>query len=141
MELLAMAGGSGRERKVLEWIAGRLRRAGAPADAIRFDRAHRRSPLGGEVGNLVCKLPGTVRRGRRLLAAHVDTVPLCEGTRPVVRGNWVVPADGQTALGADNRAGAAVLLATALEIVRRKLESLDMTLPEADFDVSELKVE
>lgn len=120
MELLATAGGSGRERKVLERIAARLRRAGAPADAIRFDRAHRRSPLGGEVGNLVCKLPGTIRGARRMLVAHADTVPLCQGARPVRRGRKIVAADKHTAVGADDRAGCAVVLAAALEILGKR---------------------
>jgi tripeptide aminopeptidase len=92
-----------------------------PASAIQFDQAHRRSPYGGEIGNLVCKLPGTVRAGRRLLMAHADTVPLCRGARPVRRGRWIVPADKTTALGADDRSGCAVILATALEILRAKL--------------------
>ena len=71
----------------------KLREAGAPAAALGTDQAHRRSPLGGQVGNLVLKLPGTHRGVRRLLMAHLDTVPLCIGTVPVVRGNYVAPAD------------------------------------------------
>ena len=55
----------------------------------------RRSPQGGQIGNLVCKLPGTQPGPRRLLMAHVDTVPLCRGARPVRRGRWIVPADKQ----------------------------------------------
>jgi len=126
-ELIRLPGPSGREDAVARWIAEKLRRAGAPADAIRTDRAHLKSPHGGEVGNLVFRLPGNGRerggRGarRRMLVSHLDTVPLCEGAVPVVRGGFLVPADKQTALGADNRAGAAVILAAALEILRRNL--------------------
>ena len=47
---------------------------------------NRRTPLGGQVGNLVLKLPGTVRGPRRMLSAHVDTVPICVGSRPVRKG-------------------------------------------------------
>jgi tripeptide aminopeptidase len=53
--------------------------------------------------------------------AHVDTVPLCRGARPVRRGRWIVPADKSTGLGADDRAGAAAILAAALEIFKRGL--------------------
>jgi tripeptide aminopeptidase len=120
-ELLAIPGVSGREGRVMEFIVSQLRRAGIPEDALQFDQTHRHSPHGGEVGNLVCRLPGTRRAGRRLLVAHVDTVPLCEGARPVGRGRWIMPADKATGLGADDRAGTAVLLATALEIVQRSL--------------------
>jgi tripeptide aminopeptidase len=121
MELLAIPGGSGQEGRVMRYITGRLRQARAPAAAIHFDQAHRRSPHGGEIGNLACTLAGTVRGGRRMLMAHVDTVPLCQGARPVRRGPWIVPADKHTALGADDRAGCAVVLATALEILRGRL--------------------
>jgi len=120
-ELMAIPGVSGREGRVMRFIARRLRAAGAPEGSIQFDGAHRRSVHGGETGNLVCKLPGTVRGPRRMLMAHADTVPLCEGARPVRRGRFLVPADRSTALGADDRAGCAVVLATALEVLRRKI--------------------
>jgi tripeptide aminopeptidase len=121
MELLTIPGESGREGRVMEFLVRKLRQAGAPADAICFDPVHLRSPHGGEVGNLVCKLSGTMRGRRRLLMAHVDTVPLCRGARPVRRGRLIVPADKQTGLGADDRAGVAVVLSAALEILRRRL--------------------
>lgn len=121
MEMMPIAGRSGREGRIAQFVVERLREAGAPSSAIQTDHAHRRSPHGGEVGNLVLSLPGTRPGPRRLLLAHLDTVPLCEGSRPVVRGNTVVPADPNTALGADNRAGAAVVLTAALEVLRRKL--------------------
>jgi len=111
----------------MDFIAKRLQEAGAPAAAIRRDQAHRRSPLGGQIGNLACKLPGTVRSGRRLLMAHVDTVPLCAGTVPLLRGNHIVSTDKGTALGADDRAGAAVVLATAVEILQRNLPHPPLT--------------
>jgi len=128
VEMLAIPGRSGRERRVLEFIRSKLRRAGVPQAALQTDQAHRRSPLRGQVGNLVCKLPGRQRAGRRLLMAHVDTVPLCEGATPVVRRGVVVPADKSTGLGADNRAGAAVVLAAALEILRLELPHPPLTL-------------
>jgi tripeptide aminopeptidase len=126
-ELISIPGVSGQEGRVMEFIVNQLRRAGAPAAALRFDQAHRRSPCPGEIGNLVFKLPGTLRGGRRMLMAHVDTVPLCQGARPLRRGRWIVPADRHTALGGDDRAGCAVVLATALEILRRKLPHPPLT--------------
>jgi len=127
LELLAIAGPSGQEGKVVEYITKRLVEAGASKSAIRTDRAHRRSPLGGEVGNLVFRLPGSIRGPRRLLMAHMDTVPLAVGARPVVRGDRIVPADKQTALGGDNRSGVAAVLTAALEILRHKLPHPPLT--------------
>ncbi len=112
----------------MEAIAALLRAAGAPAECLSFDQAHRRSPRnGGQIGNLVCKLPGTAPGRRRLLMAHVDTVPLCRGARPVRRGRWIVPADKQTALGADDRAGTTAILSAAIEILRRRLPHPPLT--------------
>ena len=121
MDLLKVPGVSGQEGQVLDWIAARLREAGAPKGSITADQAHRRSPHDGMVGNLAMVLPGTLKGPRRMLSAHVDTVPLCAGARPVLKGDWIVPADAETALGADDRCGVTVVLAAALEILENKL--------------------
>jgi len=121
MRLMRIPGTSGEEEEVARFVVDELRRAGAPATAVQFDDAHRRSPLQGSVGNLVFTLPGTLRGPRRLLMAHLDTVPLCVGCRPVRKKDVVVSDDPCTGLGADNRAGCAVLLTAALEILRRGL--------------------
>lgn len=121
MRLLSIPGGSGREGAVAELIRKELRSAGAPASAVRTDRAHKRIPQGGEIGNLILRLPGTKSGPRRLLMAHLDTVPLCQGARPVVRGRFVVPASKSTALGGDDRAGAAAILVAAVEVLKGRL--------------------
>ena len=128
LKLMAIPGKSGEEGRVVEFIVKQLRKAGAPASAIVTDDTHRRTPHGGEVGNLICTLPGTLRAPRRLLMAHMDTVPLCVGSKPVVKGRFVHSADKQTGLGADDRAGCAVVLTAALEILRRRLPHPPLTL-------------
>jgi tripeptide aminopeptidase len=60
--------------------------------------------------------------------AHVDTVPLCVGSRPVKRGDVIVAKDAHTALGADNRAGASVVLTAILEILKKDLPHPPLTL-------------
>lgn len=127
MELMAVPGTSGQEEKVAAFVVRQLRKAGLSATAIQFDDAHLKSPLGGEVGNLIVSLPGTMRGPRRLLMAHLDTVPLCVGCRPKRVGKTVVSADPNTGLGADNRAGCAVILSAALAILRRKLPHPPLT--------------
>ncbi|HUY35636.1 MAG TPA: M20/M25/M40 family metallo-hydrolase [Pirellulales bacterium] len=121
MALMAIPGSSGDEGRVVEYLTKQLRRAGAAAAAVRTDDVHRRTPLGGKVGNLIFTLPGTIRGSRRLLMAHTDTVPLCVGSKPKRSGEFVQSADPTTGLGADDRAGCAVVLTAALEVVRRKL--------------------
>jgi tripeptide aminopeptidase len=127
LELMAIRGGSGDEKLVAERIVKHLRDAGCPNDAIAFDTAHTKTPLKGNVGNLIVKLPGTMPGPRRLLMAHMDTVPVCLGSKPVVAGRFVKSADPATGLGADDRSGCAVVLATAVEILRRKLPHPPLT--------------
>ncbi len=121
MQLMAIPGPSCRETEVAEFITAKLRSAGVPASQIQTDNAHRRTPFDGEQGNVLFKLKGTQRGPRRLLMAHMDTVPICVGSRPVLKDGFVESADPKTGLGADDRAGAAVVLCTALELIERKL--------------------
>lgn len=127
MDLMAIPGVSGQERQVSDYITKALLAGGASAADIRTDTAHKRTPLGGEVGNLIFKLPGTNHGPRRLLLAHLDTVPICVGSKPVLKQGWVSSADKHTGLGGDDRAGAAVVLNTALEILRHKLPHPPLT--------------
>ncbi len=128
LDLMAIPGTSGQEGRAVEYIIDRLRSAGVSEASIKTDQAHRRSPLTGEVGNLVCKLPGTLRGPRRLLMAHIDTVPLCVGAQPTVDGTLIYSTDKTTGVGADNRAGAAVVLNAALEILANDLPHPPLTL-------------
>src|SRR5262249_18326845 len=121
MQLMAIRGKSCEEGAVVRFLTNELRRAGIAASALHVDHVNRKSPAGGEVGNLIVTLPGTERGPRRLLMAHLDTVPLCVGARPVLKGKTVSAADPDTALGADDRSGAAVVLTSILEIVRQRL--------------------
>src|SRR5215212_6886969 len=127
MEMMAIPGRSGEEAAIMDFIRGKLLKAGVAPNALSFDDANRRTPLGGQVGNLVLKLPGTDRGPRRLLSAHVDTVPICVGSRPVRKGKFVVSANKETGLGADDRSGAAILLTTVLAILGAKLPHPPLT--------------
>jgi tripeptide aminopeptidase len=62
-----------------------------------------------------------------MFSAHMDTVPICIGARPVRSGGLVRSTDAKTGLGADDRSGVAVILNTALEIVERGLPHPPLT--------------
>ncbi len=117
MQVVAIPGTSAQEGKVAAFVRAQLLRAGVPVSAIRTDSAHRRTPEPGDTGNLILKLPGTVRGPRRMFSAHMDTVPICVGSQPVRDGDIVRSANPNAGLGADNRAGVAVVLNTALELI------------------------
>ena len=128
MRLMAVRGKSCEEGAVARLITDELLHAGIPASAIQVDQVNKKSPAGGEVGNLIVSLPGSVRGPRRLLMAHLDTVPLCVGCRPVLKGRTISSSDPTTALGGDDRSGAAVLLTAVLEIVKQRLPHPPLTL-------------
>jgi len=127
VQLMSISGPSGQERGVADFLRAHLRGAGIPSASIHTDGAFRRTPLRGNSGNLIVKLPGSHRAPRRMLSAHMDTVPICVGCRPVLRGKMVRSEEPGTGLGADDRAGCAVLLTTALEIVERDLPPPPLT--------------
>ena len=127
MEMMAIPGRPGDEAAIMDFIREKLIAAGLPASALASDDAHRRSPLPGQVGNLIVKLPGTLRGPRRMLSAHVDTVPICVGSRPVRRGKLIANANKKAGLGGDDRAGAAVILAVLLDILRGNLPHPPLT--------------
>lgn len=117
--LMAIPGPSGQEEKVADFVRRTLHRAGAPPPISQAPP--RGSPFRGRTGNLILKLPGTVRGPRRLLVAHMDTVALCVGARPVRRGACIVSGNRGRGLGADNRAGTAALLNAAILLVTKRL--------------------
>ena len=126
-DLIAIPGKSTQEGRVIQFLRDELHRAGVPDSQITLDDANKRSSAGGEVGNLIVKLPGTKRGPRRLLMAHVDTVPLAVGAKPIRAGEIIMSADPSTALGGDDRAGTAVILNALLTILKQKLPHPPLT--------------
>lgn len=127
-DLMTIPGPSGREEQVADYIRQSLVKAGASASHIKHDEAHAGSELGGTVGNLIFKLRGTQKKKpRRMLVAHMDTVPLCVGCEPKEEDGFFVSANPETGLGADNRAGVAVILTAAIEILQQKLPHPPLT--------------
>ncbi len=116
LKLLEIPGSSSREKPVLDVILQEALDAGLPQDAYCFDQAHVKAKHG-ECGNLIIKLPGTHRGPRRLLMAHVDTVPLCLGAIPQLGGDYIFSESPRTALGGDDRGGVAVVLSTLVRLL------------------------
>ncbi len=127
IEMMSIPGKSGEESLISRYIQTSLLAAGAKRSAIREDRAHRRTRIKGQVGNLAFHLPGTIRAPRRMLSAHLDTVPICVGCEPRRTGMKVTSSNGETGLGADNRAGCGVILSAALEILKKGLPHPPLT--------------
>ncbi len=112
--LMAIPGRSCEEGHIAREVESVLVAAGL-AGSVIYDNAHRRSPTPGENGNLIVKLPGARGMPRLMLSAHLDTVPVCLGSRPRRLGDTITSADPSTGLGADDRAGVAAVLTAATE--------------------------
>ncbi|MBA4030068.1 MAG: peptidase M20 [Planctomyces sp.] len=127
LKLLPIPGLSKEEADVLTAIRREVLATGGTESMMLDDQAQKRIPGGGNAGNLIVKLPGTVRRPRRLLMAHVDTVPICAGCEPAIEGDYVVSKNPATGLGGDDRSGTTVILHTLCEILSRKLPHPPLT--------------
>ncbi len=113
LDLVRIDSPSGFEAAVAGYCAEALRSMGF---SVRTDATA--ALTGSNTGNLIAKLPGTSPAAPSLvLAAHLDCVQPCEGVEPVVR-DGIVSSAGSTVLGADDKAGIAVIL----EGVRRAIE-------------------
>ena len=127
VDLLSVEGLSGGEKKVAETVRRKARAAGCKPSWMRYDESHRRIPGDFEIGNLIIKLPGTIKAPRRLLSGHLDTVPLCRGAVPVRRKGRIV-SKGQTGLGGDNRTAVACMVTVIETILRGGLDHPPLTL-------------
>ena len=65
--------------------------------------------IGGNAGNLICKIDGNKNVPAILLMAHMDTVAPGIGKRPIIDGN-IIKSDGSTILGGDDVAGIECIL-------------------------------
>ncbi len=112
LDLVRIDSVSRREGRIAERLTAELRALDAE---VTFDRAH--EAVGGEVGNLVARIPGGVAAPPFLLCAHMDTVEPGIGVRPVDEGD-VIRSDGTTVLGGDDKSGIVI----ACEAVRAARE-------------------
>lgn len=94
LHLVAVDSPSGQEAALTKMLADRLSDLGV-------------DPWIDPMGNLIARIPG--EGSWILLSAHMDTVPPCQGVKPVLKDGWVY-TDGSTILGADDKSGIAVIL-------------------------------
>ena len=127
LDLISIEGPTGREKLVAEYLKKKLIIAGCKRNWIRHDDAHKRLNMGFEIGNLIVQIPGTVKAPRIMFSAHMDTVPLCRGAKPLIKGNRII-AKGKTGLGGDDRSGCAAILTLAETLLRKKTQRPPITL-------------
>ena len=123
MRFLSVEGVTGKEAAIGRELSAALQESGVPASAIRLDDANTRIPVPTETGNLIVDLPGRGamhNQPRIMFMTHMDTVPLCAGAKPKVKGRKIVN-EAKTALGGDNRTGVACLVTMVATLLERRL--------------------
>jgi tripeptide aminopeptidase len=79
---------------------------------------HSSQATGSDTGNIIATFPGDESKPVILLAAHMDTIGDTEGIEPLIRDGMIY-SNGKTILGADDKAGIAVILG-ALSILQEE---------------------
>ena len=101
---------SRREGRVADYLVARLNELGLHAVADGSA-----PQTGSDTGNLIVRVPGNADGPTILLCAHMDTVGPTEGMVPVVR-EGVVYSDGKSVLGADDKAGIAIIFTVLADL-------------------------
>ncbi len=130
MRFLSVEGVTGKEAAIGRELNAALQEVGVPASAIYLDDANTRIQVPTETGNLIVHLPGRGAKHNQapiMFMTHMDTVPLCAGAKPAIKGSKIVNT-AKTALGGDNRTGCGVLVTLAAELAKQKLDHPPLTL-------------
>ena len=104
LELVQIDSESRNERGVADYVTAKLNALGY---TVQEDDAG--AHIGGNAGNVIAYHAGTGKGKSVLFCAHMDTVALGNGVKPVVQ-DGAVYSDGTTVLGGDDKAGIAAIL-------------------------------
>jgi tripeptide aminopeptidase len=116
LQLVQIESGSENEAEICAFVAEKLRQLGA--ESVLIDDASKQ--LGGTGGNVFARFKGTVKAPPLLLNAHLDTVSPTTGIQ-IIRTENEIKTNGRTILGADNKAGVAIILEVLQTLKERDL--------------------
>lgn len=116
LELVQIDSESFHEKNIQEFLAARLKKLGC---RVTVDKAGKKYDTNAQ-GNILAFLPGTVKSRPVVLSAHMDTVVPGRSVKPVVKKDRI-SSDGSTILGADDKAGIAIILEVLQVLQEQKL--------------------
>jgi tripeptide aminopeptidase len=128
MTLAALNSLSRQEGRVAEYLVRRLRELNL---TVMVDDSAPRT--GSDTGNVMVRVPGNTPGPTVMLCSHMDTVGPTEGMIPVLR-DGVIYSNGETVLGADDKAGIAIILSVLADLKGGDLPHPDL---EVVFTVQE----
>jgi tripeptide aminopeptidase len=104
LDIVKIDSPSFKERELIDYLARELSKMD-----LDFYEDRTGVEINGNAGNLIALKKGDPDLPVLLFMAHTDNVPPCKKVQPVIKGDEVF-SDGTTVLGADNKAGIAVIL-------------------------------
>lgn len=116
LELIKIDSESFNEKAMQEFMAARLKELGC---TVYVDNAGKKYDTNAK-GNVIGVLPGTVKSKPIILSSHIDTVVPGKGIKAVVKKNRIT-SDGTTILGADDKAGVAIILEVLASLKEQKI--------------------
>ena len=116
LELVKIDSESFQEKKIHMFLVSRLKELGC---RVYVDAAGKTYQTDAP-GNIIASLPGTVKSKPVVLCSHMDTVVPGKGVKPVVKKDCIT-SDGTTILGADDKAGIAIILEVLRTLKEQKL--------------------
>ncbi len=113
LELVRIDSLTFKEREMADALKSKLNNMGI---SVNEDDAGIK--IGGNSGNLLCKIDGNKNTPAVLLMSHMDTVVPGIGKNPIIDGN-IIRTDGSTILGGDDVAGIECIL-EAVRVIKEK---------------------
>ncbi len=127
-ELLKINSPSQKERSVSDYIKKYLSKLRIDTNVDDTSRK-----TGSDTGNLIAKIDGSIKKAPIMFSVHMDTIEATNGLK-IMEKDGRIMSDGSTILGADDKAGLAIVI-EMIEVLR---ESSEKHLPiEVVFSVSE----
>lgn len=116
-ELVEMASVSGKEGDFVQLLKNKLTTLGL---TVYEDDSMKTTGLG--ANNIIAKYTGNLEKEPVFFSCHVDTVEPGDGIE-VIEKNDILYSKGETILGADNKAGIAILLEMVETIIENNIET------------------
>ena len=107
MELARLDSLSREEKKVADFLVDNLKSLGVH---VGVDETGKK--IGGDTGNVIVHVPGDSQFPTLIFSAHMDTVEPGRGIEPAL-SKGVIRSEGETILGADDKAGVVAVLELA----------------------------
>lgn len=104
------------EKDIQEVLVSKLKDLGCK---VQVDNAGKKYNTTAQ-GNVIGFFPGTIKSAPIVLSSHMDTVVPGKGVKPVVKKDKIT-SDGTTVLGADDKAGIAIILEVLKTLQEQKL--------------------